>query len=379
MSVAKKILPIVNGVAGFPIDMQEVLYCSMLQANGTVYMDDGTTIDDIEDAMSKGKLVVCRFIPGDQNAEPVTLIGVNNVFPVRLRGICKNSSNMQVVTAYGQESNNTDVWTVKTISVAPQVNADWNATGGAAQILNKPTIPTIDTALSETSTNPVQNKAINVLTRKLWQRVDIVSRLGNEYPTTRNYITSGHWTSSTTYKHWAVPVDGMRAATVTANSSQYAIISFLKTYNSTSGTPDFATGYNGNSTVDAGKTRIFNVPEDANWMIVMTGSSNARKPSHIYLTSVAANHPRLTYIQLAPGATSCDISLTDTKQSFVIDNSENSNHITINITNLYDKVYSNEYLAGMKGMWQFDFESVESEHKVYLFVKQTALFDRTPS
>lgn len=145
---------------------------------------------------------------------------------------------------------------------------------------------TIDPALSETSTNPVQNKAINVLTRKLWYKVDIVSRLGNEYPTTRNYIVSGHWTSSTVYKHWAVPVNGLRAAIITANSSQSAIVTFLKTYNSTSGTPDYATGYSGNSSIDAGNTRIFNVPEDANWMIVMTGSSNARKPSHIYLTGV---------------------------------------------------------------------------------------------
>ena len=59
---------------------------------------------------------------------------------------------------------------------AAQVNADWNATSGAAQILNKPDIYTkseIDAALAEkldtadvdedmssTSTNPVQNKAI---------------------------------------------------------------------------------------------------------------------------------------------------------------------------------------------------------------------------
>ena len=65
---------------------------------------------------------------------------------------------------------------------AAQVNADWDATSGAAQILNKPTIPTvptnvsaftndagyattsqlptIDTELSPVSTNPVQNKVV---------------------------------------------------------------------------------------------------------------------------------------------------------------------------------------------------------------------------
>ncbi len=63
-----------------------------------------------------------------------------------------------------------------------QVNADWNATSGKAQILNKPTLATVatsgsyndltnkptipaavtvDSALSSSSTNPVQNKVIN--------------------------------------------------------------------------------------------------------------------------------------------------------------------------------------------------------------------------
>lgn len=46
---------------------------------------------------------------------------------------------------------------------AAQVNADWNAASGVAQILNKPTIPaaiTVDSSLSTTSENPVQNKVI---------------------------------------------------------------------------------------------------------------------------------------------------------------------------------------------------------------------------
>ena len=41
---------------------------------------------------------------------------------------------------------------------AAQVNADWNAASGVAQILNKPTIPVIDSELSQTSTNGIQNK-----------------------------------------------------------------------------------------------------------------------------------------------------------------------------------------------------------------------------
>lgn len=41
---------------------------------------------------------------------------------------------------------------------AAQVNADWNATSGVAQILNKPTILAPDSSLSQASTNAVQNK-----------------------------------------------------------------------------------------------------------------------------------------------------------------------------------------------------------------------------
>lgn len=55
---------------------------------------------------------------------------------------------------------------------AAQVNADWNASSGAAQILNKPTLGTaaalnMDTALSGSSVNPVQNKAVKAETDKL--------------------------------------------------------------------------------------------------------------------------------------------------------------------------------------------------------------------
>ena len=41
---------------------------------------------------------------------------------------------------------------------AAQVNADWNAASGVSQILNKPTIPVIDSELSQTSTNGIQNR-----------------------------------------------------------------------------------------------------------------------------------------------------------------------------------------------------------------------------
>lgn len=43
---------------------------------------------------------------------------------------------------------------------AAQVNSDWNASSGVAEILNKPTIPTVDSAITQNSTNAVQSGAV---------------------------------------------------------------------------------------------------------------------------------------------------------------------------------------------------------------------------
>lgn len=40
------------------------------------------------------------------------------------------------------------------------VNADWNAASGDAQILNKPTIPTVDQTMSDSSTNAIANSIV---------------------------------------------------------------------------------------------------------------------------------------------------------------------------------------------------------------------------
>ena len=40
------------------------------------------------------------------------------------------------------------------------VNADWNASSGDAQILNKPTIPTVDQTMSDSSTNAIANSVV---------------------------------------------------------------------------------------------------------------------------------------------------------------------------------------------------------------------------
>ena len=46
-------------------------------------------------------------------------------------------------------------------SIPPaQVNADWNASSGVAEILNKPTIPVVDQTLNPSSSNAISNSAV---------------------------------------------------------------------------------------------------------------------------------------------------------------------------------------------------------------------------
>lgn len=194
------------------------------------------------------------------------------------------------------------------------VQSDWNQTNSTADdyIKNKPEIPviptnissfandagyitdsdlpTIDSEISETSTNPVQNKAIGIELRKLWNKKDIVSRLDNEYTSHKNYISSasGKWGSSSTYKHWIVPVADIREVTVESNSSTEAYIAFLDSYESTTDgtTPDYSDGWETAVSVAVGGKRTFKVPEGAMFMYLNTGNDGSAKAAHIYMTGI---------------------------------------------------------------------------------------------
>lgn len=350
--MSTKISTVINGVhSGTIVLPGDVLTCQMVgQFADSAWMTDGTTEQDIETAVLKGKIVVCTLLNQSLSSEPITLFAQSMLSPYPVfTGICKIGNNLAYIYVTYDEDSSTpeyEVWNIQSYSG--------------------------------------NGEAINVLTRQLWNRVDVVSRLGAEYTSANNYIASsgtyvGQWRPSTSYKHWIVPVDGIRAVAVQAGTSD-SYPTFLRTYESTTGNPDYATGYTGVTRVEATKTKIFTVPSDAKYMYFNTGQNDTAKPAHIYMTGMASNQPHLEYIKLSAGATTCDITLTDTKQSFVIDNSENSNNVSINITNLYDYVYSNEYITAGKGITtQFDFESIEVEQKTYLFVKQTVLYDRTPS
>ena len=63
-------------------------------------------------------------------------------------------------TIYSTFSGNYNDLSNKPTIPAAQVNSNWNATSGVAQILNKPTIPTITDTYSATSSNGMSGKAV---------------------------------------------------------------------------------------------------------------------------------------------------------------------------------------------------------------------------
>ncbi|MBQ0013592.1 MAG: hypothetical protein KBS86_03430 [Proteobacteria bacterium] len=67
-----------------------------------------------------------------------------------------NTANLATVATTGSYEDLDDKPTIP----AAQVNSDWNATSGVAQILNKPTIPTVTDTYSATSGDAMSGKAV---------------------------------------------------------------------------------------------------------------------------------------------------------------------------------------------------------------------------
>lgn len=98
----------------------------------------------------------------DSKVDKVTGKGLSendftNAYKNKLDGI-ESGAEVNVQPDWNQTDTTADDYIKNKPTVpAAQVNSDWNATTGVAKILNK---PMIDTAMSSTSTNAVQNKVI---------------------------------------------------------------------------------------------------------------------------------------------------------------------------------------------------------------------------
>lgn len=98
--------------------------------------------------------------------------------------------------------------------------------------------------------------------------------------------STGKWVANSNYKSLIQPIPtGAKYIEITANSSYFAIFAFLKTDGHSSGdTPDYATD-SVRTTLDAGTTGRFAIPDDANYIYIQKSySSTTYTPSSaVYL------------------------------------------------------------------------------------------------
>ena len=86
-----------------------------------------------------------------QGAKADTAVQPSDLAPVATTGSYADLTNKPTLSTVAASGNYTDLTNKPTIPAA-QVNADWNAQSGVAQILNKPTIPTISYPVTSVNT-----------------------------------------------------------------------------------------------------------------------------------------------------------------------------------------------------------------------------------
>lgn len=216
------------------------------------------------------------------------------------------------------ETNTTDPAYIKNKPTIPaaQVNSDWNASSGVAQILNKPNLATVATSgsyddlsntpdLSSYVSGPSVATEDNITvydgtTGKLVKDADIsVVRLFEDVEYLDNtksnpyYIarTTGKWAGSTSNAHRILDLTNIRKVTITARSNRDAQYTFLKSYTEPDSedvgeTPDYANGYTTAVQIDAGTTQSLTVPADANYLYILVSTSYTYTPASLKITGI---------------------------------------------------------------------------------------------
>lgn len=129
--------------------------------DGSQYVNENPYPSRIEQLLMELKEVIEQG-GGTSNYEQLTnKPSINNV---TLTGN-KTTSELGIVENVQADWTQTDTTADDYIKNKPtipaaQVNADWNAVSGVAQILNKPTIPTVDQSYSASSTNAQSGTAV---------------------------------------------------------------------------------------------------------------------------------------------------------------------------------------------------------------------------
>ena len=116
---------------------------------------NSTTIDDILAAYNNGKAVFVKKVGLDNTADVIPLSGIHGtgimtIAEFRMPQITNSSMTRPGMRVWVNGSN---VWSSET---STQLNADWNASSGVTQILNKPTIPAAQVNSDWDATSGVQ-------------------------------------------------------------------------------------------------------------------------------------------------------------------------------------------------------------------------------
>ncbi len=137
---------------------------------------------------------------------------------------------------------------------------------------------------------------------ELWEDTEVTDRLSDTYPIRQDYVNNnGTWSSSTSYKHWVVPVDKIRKVMITANEHG-AYFSFFKSYEA-GNTPvtEYASGYSNRVNIPSDGTLSIVVPADAKWLYIYSGISDYYKPISVLFTGTGITEHRGTSSQFVKG------------------------------------------------------------------------------
>lgn len=152
--------------ATFPVTGESGKIYIATDTNKT-YRWGGSAYVEISESLALGETASTAYAgnKGKANADAIAAIkdGTNIDSFADVETALSGKANTADLAAVATSGSYNDLTNKPTIPAA-QVNADWNAVSGVAQILNKPTIPaavTVDQVYDGTSANPQSGVAIN--------------------------------------------------------------------------------------------------------------------------------------------------------------------------------------------------------------------------
>lgn len=203
-------LPTIAGGGGGGTDNYNELL-NKPQVNGTTLSGNKSSSDLGLATSAQGALADTALQPGDNISELVNdsgfITGINSSDVTSALGYTPvDPSDLSTVATTG---NYNDLSNKPTIP-APQVNSDWNASSGVAQILNKPTIPDTSNMVTTDTTQTISGEKT-------------FSGIMN-YSAGKTYILAGN--GGTKLGYWSYDIDGQSNITLQTMTASTRNINF---------------------------------------------------------------------------------------------------------------------------------------------------------